>query len=215
MCSIGSFPKKNQSLFISDFPPVFFINRIDCISMPLSMGFSISYILSATMLAPCMASTSTPVLYTALTSTNTSFSKFLMAKSILQHSIGKGWQSGNRSAVFLTPKTPAARLMEKTSPLGTVPFSMARMVLVALTLTTACATAVRCVDFFCEISTISYVFTFHWYESSSKCSLPKTGTWDLISSTTCWRAAKAVFRCGEETKTKRQISPTRTLPKLW
>src|SRR5690606_12446077 len=57
---------------ISDLPPVFFRSLIFRISIPLSIGFNISYILSPTILAPCMASTSTPVLYMVFTVIRTS-----------------------------------------------------------------------------------------------------------------------------------------------
>ena len=52
----------SMSLLYSDFPPFLFSNFTSLINTPLSMGLSMSYIFNATTLAPCIASTSTPVL---------------------------------------------------------------------------------------------------------------------------------------------------------
>src|SRR5665811_556830 len=68
------------------------------------------------------------------------------------YSMGRGWQSGSKSGVLFIPNKPAALLMAKTSPLGTVLFCMALMVSGMLTRTIACAMAVLSVVLLSVIS---------------------------------------------------------------
>ena|SRR6056300_387201 len=67
-----------------------------------------------------------------------------------------GWQSGSSSGVFFTPRSPAALLISKTSPLGTLCSRIASIVLELLTSTRASAVAIRSVLLFAVISTITY-----------------------------------------------------------
>ena len=78
----------------------------------------------------------------------------LTSKVIAVNSIGKGWQSGITSLVFLAAKSPAVLDISKTFPFGTLLFSTASMVCSLLTCTTAVAIAFLSVLFLWVILTI-------------------------------------------------------------
>ena len=68
--------------------------------------------------------------------------------------MGNGWQSGITSDVFFIASNPAARLISKISPFGTCLSSIAVMVSGRLTVSVACAVALRRVNILWVISFI-------------------------------------------------------------
>ena len=58
-------------------------------------------------------------------------------------------------------------------------------------------------------------FFFHTCSPSSKISFPKIGRRFFTSSVTKATASRAVWRCAEEAKTKKQSSPALIMPWLW
>src|SRR5688500_9036123 len=117
-----------------------------------------SYIMNAVIDAPCIASTSTPVLYTVCTSTEIMISSPSIVCVMAVYSTGNGWQSGITSLVFFTASNPAARENSNTSPLGTFFCWIAAIVALCETVTVAVAIALRSVSYLWVMLTISVVF---------------------------------------------------------
>src|SRR5574337_670147 len=119
------------------------------------------------------------------------------------------------SLVFLIANNPAALENSNTFPFGTWLFFIASMVSCFDVLTIAVAMALRkLLVLFVMSFILIQLFCFHWYDASSKISLPHTGSSFLILSTTSSQASIAAFRCAEDVNTNKEISPDLTIPKL-